>query len=412
MQVRFLPSAPCSERFCMTEGDDPLVKPLDDRGGLLFMCEKEIINLVMSKCIYCEKDDGVTFNGREHVVPQFLGIFENNPTLINCVCDNCNSNIFNPLETKFKEDTEEGIFLQMFNLSDSCQIRIRGNNVKTNFSPGLGDEFFNEMFPFFQYHENDWKIFLLPQIKIKRYGDNGYIILLVDKLKKLKERRISKIKELLAGVQNKDISIFAGGDSSTESPGLEEAIELLKKLGIEYKEGKRVFAPIDKSDPNKRFGISMDCTVNKEVARVIAKIAFNYFAYCAITEGKEGILFHKNFSDIKKYILGKKDIPVKQVIPKLENEPIIYDEKINEARFIGHTVIFDNNNGNLISQISFLGKRIYTVNLGTFPEELKNNNFGCGHLFDPINKKIHQLTQDPNKWGSDLIPGFGLYKKL
>ncbi len=366
----------------------------------------------MARCIYCEKNDGVTFNGREHVVPQLMGVFENNLTLIRQVCDNCNSKIFNPLETKFKEDTEEGISLQMFNLPGSCQIRIRGNNVKTDFSPGLGDAFFNEMFPFFQYQENSWKIVFLPQIKIKRYGDNGYLILLVDKLKEFSDSRLSKFKKLLVGVQSKDISIFAGGDNATKSPGLEEAIEILKKLGIEYKEGKRVFAPIDKTDPNKRFGISMDCTVNKDVARVITKIAFNYFAYCAISENRGDILFHPNFSTIKGYIVGKTDLPVKQVITKLDSDTIIYDEKINNARFMGHTIIFDEENGNLISKISFLGKRIYTVNLGVMPDELKQHNFGCGHLFDPINKKIYQLTQNPNKWGSDMVPGFGLYKKI
>ena len=60
-------------------------------------------------CIYCEKNkDKATFNGREHVIPKLMGSFKNNLT-IDRVCDNCNSKIFNPLETKFKEDTEEGI---------------------------------------------------------------------------------------------------------------------------------------------------------------------------------------------------------------------------------------------------------------------------------------------------------------
>ncbi|MFA5166266.1 MAG: HNH endonuclease [Candidatus Paceibacterota bacterium] len=367
----------------------------------------------MSRCIYCDKKENeATFNGREHVIPQLMGTFENNPTLRGWVCDNCNSKIFNVLETKFKEDTEEGIYYQMFNFQNSCQIRIRGNNVKTTFSPGLGDDFFNEMFPFLKHQDNNWRIFLLPQIKIKRYGDNGYLILLVDELKKLNKKKFLEIKKLLTGVQSKDVSIFTGGNSDTDDGPLQEAIDILKKLGIDYKEGKRKFAPIDKNGPKKQFEVSMDCTVGADAGRVISKIAFNYFSHCAIQENRADILFHPNFSVIKSYIIGESDLPVKQVIAELGSEPIIYDEKIDNMRFIGHTVIFSKENGNLVSKISFLGKRIYTVVLGLIPDEFKRNDFGCGHLFDPINKKIHQLTQDPNKWGSGLATGFGLYKRL
>lgn len=120
----------------------------------------------MSKCIYCEKDkQTATFKGREHVIPRLMGVFENNLTLAGWVCDNCNSRIFNPLETKFKEDTEEGIFYQMFNFENSYQVRIKGRNIKTSFLAGLGDDFFNDMFPFFERQDNSWKIFYCRKLK-------------------------------------------------------------------------------------------------------------------------------------------------------------------------------------------------------------------------------------------------------
>jgi len=367
----------------------------------------------MLRCIYCDKKESeVTFNGREHVIPRLMGTFEVDLTLKNLVCDYCNSKIFSPLETRFKEDTEEGIYYQMFNLQNSCQIRIRANNVKTTFSSGLGDDFFNEMFPFFKQHDNNWRIFLLPQIKVKRYGDNGYFVFLIDELKKLNYKKFSKIKKLLKGVQSKDVSIFTGGNSDIDDGPLQEAIDLLKKLGIDYKEGKRKFLPIDKTSPRKQFEISMDCTVNKDAARVITKIAFNYFSLAAIQENRSDILFHPNFSKIKAYILGELDLPVNQVIIELGSEPIILEEKIYDHRFIGHTIVFYEMKGNLVSKISFLGKRIYTVLLGPISNEFKRDDFGCGHIFNPIDKTIHQLTQNPKKFGSDLPMSFGLYKRL
>lgn len=364
-------------------------------------------------CIYCEKNkDKATFNGREHVIPKLMGSFKNNLT-IDRVCDNCNSKIFNPLETKFKEDTEEGIFYQMFNLKNSCQIRIRGRNVKTSFSSGLGNNFFNEMFPFFRQCDGDWKIFLLPQIKIKRYGSNGYLILLVDELKKLKQnqKKFLKIKKSLKNVQNKDVSIFTNSNSITDNQHLEEAIKLVNDLGIEYKEKTRKVVSTNNQN-KKEFEISMDCNVGNEVGRVIAKIAFNYFAYCAINSQQGDILFHQNFSKIKSYVLGKINLPIKEVIVNLGTEPIIYDEKIKNTRLIYHTVTFSIYNNDVISEISFLGKRIYTVILGHAPQELLKTNFGCGHVFDPINKKILGLTQNANKRGSDQEIGFGLFNRI
>jgi len=367
----------------------------------------------MPECIYCGKNENeVSFNGREHVIPRLMGSFENSPILKDCVCDNCNSKVFNSLETKFKEDTEEGVCCQMFNLQNSCQIRIKGNNIKTNFSPGLGDDFFNEMFPFLKIENNNWKAFLLPQIKIKRYGNDGYLVLLIDELKKLNQKKFSDIKKLLVGVQSKDVSIFVGCDRDANDDPLKEAVDILKKLGIDYKEGRRKFVPIDKNESSKQFKVSMDCTVGAETGRIISKIAFNYFSYCAIKDNRAGILFHSNFSKIKSYIIGELDLPIKQVIINLGSEPIIFDEKVVNTRFVGHTIIFNEENGNLISKISFLGKRIYTVVLGLIPDELKRSDFGCGHLFNPVNKKIYQLTQDPKKWDSGLTAGFGLYKRL
>jgi len=367
----------------------------------------------MRRCIYCHKnEDEETFFGREHVLPQLMGKFENNPTLIGLVCDNCNSKIFNVLETKFKEDTEEGIYYQMFNFENSPQIRIRGNNTKADFSPGLEDDFFKEIFPFFKRWENDWKIVFLPQIKIKRYGDNGYIILLIEEVKKLNNNKFSKIKNLLRGVQGKDVAIFTGSKSSDDENSLEEAIAIVRKLGIEYREKKRKLVPVDNDGKEKKFGVSMECRVGNDVGRIISKIVFNYFSFCAQKENNVDILFAPEFTKIKSYILGTANFPIKEIIQAVENEPVIFDEKLRGSRFIGHTIVFYEENGYIISKASFLGKRIYKVVLGAIPNDLRKENFGCGHLFDPINRKIFGLTQNQGKWNSGQEPGFGLFNRI
>lgn len=371
----------------------------------------------MSTCIYCEKTENeATFKGREHVIPRLLGGFENNPTIMGYVCDDCNSKVFNLLETRFKEDTEEGISCQMLNFENSFQIRIRGRNVKSSFYPGLGNDFFNEMFPFFKFQDGDWKIFLLPQIKIKSPNENGYIVLLIDELKKIKQnsKKFLKVKGLLKGAQPKNISIFTGSESKTDFQPIDDVIKLLSDFGIKYKENERIIAASQSptSNDEKQFKLSMDCTIENETARVISKIAFNYFAYCAISSNRAEILYNKNFSEIKSFILGKINLPVKEIITNLEDAPIIWDEKINKRRYLAHTVTFSLYNENIISEVSFLGKKIYTVKLGPTPNELLRADFGCGHLFCPVSKKIISLTQNPNKWGRDQKMYFGLFNRI
>lgn len=133
-------------------------------------------------CIYCGKrEDATTFGNREHVIPRLMGSFKNNLT-IGCVCNHCNSSVFNPLETRFKEDTEEGLFCQMVNFSDSHEIRIRNGNIKLSVDLGLEEVLFNETFPFLTLTDDGWKILFIPQIKIKGYKKDGFIVLLVDKI--------------------------------------------------------------------------------------------------------------------------------------------------------------------------------------------------------------------------------------
>lgn len=97
----------------------------------------------MPKCIYCLKNNTqTTFNNCEHIIPQFLGTFSPlNPLFKgDLVCDQCN-NTFNPLETNFKEDSEEGIYGQMLNIERNNSVRLRGKNVKLKFKSGIGSDF-------------------------------------------------------------------------------------------------------------------------------------------------------------------------------------------------------------------------------------------------------------------------------
>jgi len=362
------------------------------------------------KCIYCNKEKEKELFNIEHVLPRMLGTFQENLTIKGHVCKNCNSVIFSSLESRFKEDSEEGIFWQMYNLNDTYQVRIREEFTKTSFMAGLGDDFFNDIFPFFKYKDGEHCIKFVDQIKIKNYCKDGYLILLIDNLKKIRgSSRFKKLIQNLEGTKNKDVSIFVGGQNDKDRSKLDEATSLLKELGIDYKEKKGKFTGLEGVE-GKEFRISVNQNIGSYVARFLAKISFNYFSYCAFQSEMGHILFHDNFFSIKDYILGKKDLPTKEVVISIQQEPIIYDEKIARKRLVGHTIVFYKFNGEILSQISFLGKKIYTVNLGKIPEELNKDNFGCGHFFYPFNQKFSGMSQNPNKWNNGVQEGFGLFK--
>ncbi len=367
----------------------------------------------MNKCIYCGKDKTEIKFSREHVIPELLGVFDNNITLRDCVCSNCNTGVFGPLETRFKEDTHEGIMYQRFNLSNSYQIRIRNKKYKISTKLGFDEPLFNEMFPFFKINNGKPEITPIPQIKIKGYAGNGYLILLIDNIKKLPRGRtkFKALKNLLKGRKSVDVSIFTYGDNGTDMHELNEAIELVRELGIPYKPGtQKSLPPSDPSEIKKIVEINVEGQIDSDTVRVLAKIAFNHFAYCAIDSGNESILHHPNFSKIKSYILGNLELPLKDVvIEQPSSQGAIADEKERNIRLIGHMIIFDHWNGKIISKISLLGSFVYTICLGSIPDELKKVDFGNGHMFDPVNRKIIGLTKNEERRGNKEKLSFSLF---
>ena len=365
-------------------------------------------------CIYCGKDESETeFGTREHVIPELLGSFDNNPTLIGWVCNHCNSSIFSPLEVRFKEDTEEGISCQMMNFHESSEIRVRNNNLKFSVDLGLGDSFFNDAFPFLTHTDKGWKVHFVPQIRVKGYSKTGFIILLIDKVKVLPRegKKFRKIKNILANFESKDVSIFTHGEDESQREDLDAAMDLVRELGIDYKPGTEKHMPfVGDGTDERKANISVEGTIGSDTGRVLAKIAFNYFAYSAVASGEESFLYHKNFDRIKSYILGEVELPIKDIIiEKPTYNPLTFDEASRGSRLVGHMVTLSAENGNLISRVSFGGRLVYKILLGKLPPELSRPNFGSGHMFEPFQKVIIGMTQNPTKWGMDMPLNFGLF---
>ena len=61
-------------------------------------------------CIYCKSSNPEKFKSVEHVVPQGFGLFgTQTPTLVGCVCDDCNSHFGTTIDQHLTRETIEGI---------------------------------------------------------------------------------------------------------------------------------------------------------------------------------------------------------------------------------------------------------------------------------------------------------------
>ncbi len=324
------------------------------------------------------------------------------------MCDICNSEVFTRLETIFTEDTCEGVFGQRLNLDGRGSVTIRNNQFKITRLNGFGDEFFNEMFLFLEPKENRIVPALKNQIKLRRLK-GGFRVFRPEALRSVPKggREFKKLSADMQKLDQKDIAIF--GETQEE---VKSMISLLHEYGVNYKEKAskgHQFEPGDKITIEEEYS----CSVDRDLARVFAKIAFNYFAYCAIQDGKRDILFSQHFDKIRNFIHSGEGV-MKEIIVSITQDPVLKLERDEGRRVIMHFINFVLEDGQIVATMTFFGgQAIYKIVLGAMPEELNLPNFGGGHAFNPFERIITNLSQTPEHLltPAQKILKFGLYRR-
>lgn len=367
----------------------------------------------MPKCIYCLRNHTLTnFNFREHIIPSSMGSFVPlNPTIKgDVVCDFCNTKTFNPLETNFIEDTYEGITAQRLNFNDRNSITIRNKNFKIEKAWGFGDSFLNKMFFFLKWENGRLVADLKRQIQLKNYK-GGYRVFLPETLRKIKKdsRKFKRMSRDLQKLSNKDIMIFAESNNA-----IKDIIALLHSFDVKYEEKQTKSRFLQ---PGEEFKLREDynCKITKNIGRVIAKIAFNYFAYCAIQDGLKHILYKSEFDKIRNFVYSGKGSELKEIIPSIKEKPILLEERIKKKRLIAHLITFLKEQEQIVVRMTFFGlPPIYKIILGRAPKALDHDQFGCGHAFNPFTGRIYNLSQrqpPKNPTGNEVRLSFGLFKR-
>ncbi len=320
-------------------------------------------------CIYClSAKPSADFKKVEHVVPRSFGTFHNNLTLINVVCDVCNSHFGETLELYLARDTFDGL----------NRFRVGGKSASEYRSLGRASSMRGRIaegplagVPIVQRADGDeLKAEMLPQVAFGTSRDGPFELFDPDDL------------------PDKDqlISLFSRGYCHLEFLNMEDeqAAPVLQEL---QKRGAQTMKHSDER-PSAwlgKFRTETKIPTDDRLIRVLAKVALNYLA------SQYGAEFARSpaLNIIRRFIRYGTRPPWDELwIP--DQEPIAFGLPSS----LGHVVGVSRHPANhcLVGYVSFHLFARYRVLLAPAMPELPDQRFGRAHFFDSTNRSIVPLT--------------------
>lgn len=333
------------------------------------------------KCVYCWKND-VDFN-REHVLPQFLWYFNSKNFVLDWfVCSFCNNN-FSKIEGIFKQDSMEGILAQQLNVAQNSSIWVTNKRLKINSEPGFDNFLHQDMFPFLKI-ENGKIVIDLNKTQIRmRDTQSGYRVFQVEELKRIASewgKDFNKLKERIGKLKKEDMAIFLPADW-LEDGQLDKVISILKQYNINYVPWDTKFAD---NEPKSRWMIGFQCTLDRDLCRVLAKIIFNYFTYCLMKKWMSNVAYRNEFKKIRNFISGDETVWVKEILFHHSDMPYLQADQPHP-----HLLDFQVFKNKVIGQVSLFGKKSYMIMLGDLPSDITDSeDISSFHIFDPFTHTI------------------------
>jgi hypothetical protein len=324
------------------------------------------------KCIYCVEDNPQSsFTKIEHVIPQSFGLFKNNFTLRNIVCDDCNKYFGDNLEIAMARDTFEGASRFAFNVKSADEFKSLGKRSRMKIKIAEGE--FKGAYAYKEYSQEQNRIVIkpLPQIGFLKNDLIGYEYFLLDQIP-----HKSYLDENGFDMKNpRAIKAFGIEVDSVR--------QILSEKGINFKYQGEAVPP---ENPEEDWLCEVEALIDSTIFRTVAKIALNYLAYW---EGKN-FVEHHSFDPSRIFIRHglKADYP----LVKVDDSPILGDEPVVGKRRLGHiiTVNWAADGVSIVSQVSLFNWANYRVSLARdFSGEWRD--LRRGHFFNVNNGEILDL---------------------
>jgi hypothetical protein len=344
-----------------------------------------------SKCIYqhidarCNKEFG---EEGDHVIPRQLGKFNPDYTLTkNYVCDFCNGELGRTIEERYSKISYEAVLARIRDTKKPVVVFGESGCLKLSISvtPHSGKTF----------HSNI--TYLINAVRPGCF--KGGLIVINDNHSKYAVLDIQGVRKELTKGENKKKKVISRLDSFKKSTGL--TFDIVGDADDVVKEGQNLLQQlgfITKLDEEYRGGgdrVACDFEVRGQLdenfARVIAKIALNYFALCCFhTEGFQYLPYESSFQDIINFIRHGNGRPDKYVdlIKSQGSDKNYYFISFRTDRL-----------GRVVTEIKLNQIFSYVVVLGKNPLKLTSSleKFGNGTAFNIKSGQIIHLSPTPYK---------------
>jgi len=339
-------------------------------------------------CIYCLKSKEGNLFDREHVIPESFGRFiPNNLTLINTVCEECNSYFGIELEPFLARDSLDGIMRYKYGLKKFGRNgkKFKSNRVRIKISTkGVWEGALLELCPPREEKESPPNavfipkadVVLIPQITFYKTISHEEVHLPLDQITN-KEDLIRRGFDL-----EKGCILIAPSDKS-----MEKIKAKIKEMGLKTKVKKYDIEDNSKPVKGQLIKVLFESTVDNIIFRSVAKISFNYLAKAA---GKEFVL-SSCFDEIREYIRYGKEI--KSNLVRIIQEPILETDTLYFKQTDGHLIVVnwgDDYNLSIIGYVSLFNRLTYQIILCNFFRGIVRK-IASGHHFDIHSKKISKL---------------------
>lgn len=347
----------------------------------------------MPRCIYCLKEKSSEDFSVEHVIPRQLGIFDQAPTLVGCVCAECNELFSGDLENNLAESTHEGQRAKKLEIGNPGSLRI-----SAGFDRILTGEDENadriKWFLRFKGKRPDGVPIAEPTSGVLLVSDKGtknvlWLETLIDAEKRVsgeQKRNYTKYENLAARAKKKDVFILERDNS-------EEAMRVLNEYRIDT--GSIKFENV--SESARTLILEERHTGGRDEIRMFAKMAFNYFAKVMEDSGLLDIAYDESFDRIKDFILGDESISMTEICM---NPGTTY---IDLKKLDVIDIEMRNHDSSIEVKLQTFGGAVLIIKLGKRPTELDAVNLEIGHVFFPSERRFERT---PPKAGSSVFSLF------
>jgi hypothetical protein len=312
-----------------------------------------------------------SYSKREHVLPQSFGLFPNNFTLEQEVCDDCNKYFGDNLEIDLARDTFEGLSRFDYGVKKIREYKSLGRRSRLAIKVAEGQ--FKGAHVYLEYSQETDALMIRPikQIGFLKAGDSEYTYFSIDKI----PNQLELDKQGFDLTSHK--AVIAVGMSS------EEAKEILATKGIVLKS----WGDAESLEPTEiAWNVEVTASIDAILFRAIAKIAFNYFVYW---EGAD-LARQAEFNTIRSFV--RYGIQPSYRLVGILERPILADEAVVGPRRLGHLITFNwsGDHKSIVSMVSLLNLNTYSVSLSRdFAGDVQS--LPKGHFFDTINRQILPL---------------------